>query len=362
MCCLLGVTSSALTPLEREVFRKLSFLSCFRGTDSSGIITVHKGKKDRLYWNIFKAAINPVSLTESQGYEDLCKNSPFLLAGHARAATYGSITSDNAHPFEHSNIIGMHNGTIPILAPGKGEDRTDSDKLFELVSTIGIDKALDKAKYGAYAVCYLNYEDKTLNFARNEARPLHYMRGHGDLFVWASEARMLAYIKTIDTDFTDSIITQFDTGLLYSIKLGTTILTSRPLITPKPLYIEHKKPLVPQHDSPFKNSQIPEGYPYTIVHVLGYPPPKVVEPASEDANPRLAKFKYLGFQKIVYTLAEARDMLIRGCEYCTKIPKIANKIYWYEEDKFICHQCMSDDVIANYMSHLGNYSELKREE
>jgi hypothetical protein len=110
----------------------------------------------------------------------------------------------NAHPFQFGNITGAHNGTLTqstwkALEEASGVTTTvDSAAIFACINAIGIKDTINlmekgrTSKDGAWALVWHDSEDNTINFLRNEHRPLWmaYSKGYKKL-LWASEWPML---------------------------------------------------------------------------------------------------------------------------------------------------------------------------
>ena len=124
-----------------------------------------------------------------------------MIMGHARAATLGSVIVETSHPFNFSGLVGCHNGTCHNMVPKdltKEEKESikasDSWNIFNLMNQQGLDKTLETIKDGAFALVWYDKNNSTLNFIRNEKRPLFFGSTGGTLY-WASEEQFLEMIK-----------------------------------------------------------------------------------------------------------------------------------------------------------------------
>lgn len=204
MCGLFGGYSSVLLPVERDVIQNLMMLNYARGEDSCGIVdfspdATSKIGKDTSNWRFWKSTDSPLDFARTKWHkaekDRWSKAPPRLIAGHARAATKGKVCQNNSHPFYHKPVIGMHNGTI--YGPFKHylDHETDSEALIRNIAEMGVKGAIDdlaSSHSAAYALVWVDYAKTTLNFLRNDKRPLHFAREKGgSTLFWSSEALQL---------------------------------------------------------------------------------------------------------------------------------------------------------------------------
>lgn len=188
MCGLVGCVG-VIGFKEKKAFTTLLMLDTIRGHDSTGVVFV-TAKGDA---SIVKKVGTPWDLLDSKEFEIAARGDHRALIGHNRWATKGKVNSRNAHPFEHGNIFGAHNGTLHSQANLEDSQRfeVDSENIFYDMSINGADETIPKLN-GAYALTWFDEEDQTVNFIRNDKRPLYFTRttDNKNLF-WASEAWML---------------------------------------------------------------------------------------------------------------------------------------------------------------------------
>lgn len=174
MCGIAGVYSLQYSKPERDLFQRLLLLNAFRGMDSTGVVRIKD--KPRLSCNRIRAVIpSPEFIFTKKGSEFIGQTEGVIgMIGHTRAATKGSVTAQNAHPFEFPNVIGVHNGTIKYKFKGSDDYETDSEALYKLINDVGIEEALNEVAYSdpAYALVFIDKAKGTLNFIKNSKRPL----------------------------------------------------------------------------------------------------------------------------------------------------------------------------------------------
>jgi hypothetical protein len=151
-----------------------------RGTDSTGIFQVDR--ENHISWR--KQAINATDfVTDTTTKLQLNRATSMMVnVGHVRAATSGSVTTENAHPFEAersdgTRIIGVHNGSLVSGWKDKpfGKDfAVDSDWMMHMLAQEGAD-AFEHFN-GAFALVWYDTKHPDHIFmARNKDRPLCYM-------------------------------------------------------------------------------------------------------------------------------------------------------------------------------------------
>ena len=237
MCGLVGIAGNLV--YSHELFMKrLLLLDYFRGTDSTGLAAIRQDKSTELS----KAAVNPITLFDMKSFDkalDGYQSSAFI--GHNRAATLGKVNDVNAHPYQFEDITGAHNGTLDKESWERLEmesgvpTNTDSAAVFACINAIGIDetiKLMSKGRThttGAWALVWYDKTKNTLNFLKNEHRPLWFaFNKELDELYWASEWPMLSSAAQMtknqdwgDWYYDDDGFTffPFENDHLYSIEL-----------------------------------------------------------------------------------------------------------------------------------------------
>jgi predicted glutamine amidotransferase len=193
MCGLVGVAGK-LEFADERLMRQLLVLDYWRGMDSTGLAAVRMDNNV----HIAKIASHPLDLFDTKSYDKAAVGSSSkAFIGHNRAATKGKVSAANAHPFQYDHIVGAHNGTLSGQSHKDLEDAcgeifdVDSQAIFACIAKIGLAETV-KLLQGAWALTYVNLEDNSLNFLRNDQRPLWYAISSDYTKVfWASEYEMI---------------------------------------------------------------------------------------------------------------------------------------------------------------------------
>lgn len=195
MCGLIGISSKhpKNSVTDRSKFIKQALImDSLRGVDGTGIIAVPENPK--VLTHTHKRAIPGWDFVETHAAKNLI--GPNIreyntIIGHNRAATVGAITDSTAHPFVAGHISLVHNGTLKYNHGLPGDFDVDSEHIPHSMADIGELATLSKLN-GAFALVWYNSQNNTLNFARNDERPLSLgLAADMKTLVWASELPML---------------------------------------------------------------------------------------------------------------------------------------------------------------------------
>lgn len=190
MCGIVGIAGN-MNASHRDAFKDMLMVCQVRGRDSTGAFKVGGGNKAV----VVKRVGTPEILLDSMAFDrNIDTNDAKVLVGHCRAKTVGEASVANAHPFSHNGLTGVHNGTLRwIYGKERKEDfGTDSEWLYWHASEYGMEETIsDLDADDAWALVWWNEKDNTLNFLRNDKRPLWFTYSKDmKVMLWASEIWM----------------------------------------------------------------------------------------------------------------------------------------------------------------------------
>jgi predicted glutamine amidotransferase len=184
MCGLVGIAAKTLTRQQIKAFEIMVHLDTIRGWDSTGVGLVSSTKHHTTVDPIFthKRAITGTDFLATRTWDkmaDTAFNYGTVLFGHNRAATKGAVCDMNAHPFQHSNITLMHNGSLDTWRTlgGVNNFTVDSEAICWALSEAKTYEEMDDVIQqinGAFSLVFHDTDDNTLHFVRNEERPMWY--------------------------------------------------------------------------------------------------------------------------------------------------------------------------------------------
>jgi predicted glutamine amidotransferase len=194
MCGHVGIYSTIITGKEHSIFQDMLIFDTVRGYHGTGIAAVDKDNS----WRVVKSDLTAAeflidSEVGSQPFIKLGANLKALI-GHNRQATQGVVNPANAHPFEFTNVVGAHNGTLSKWDfqnfPENNFD-VDSKMIFNHIDKHNVDGVWENTD-GAMALVWFDKRDGNLHIAKNNQRTLFYTTTPDKkTLLWASEPWML---------------------------------------------------------------------------------------------------------------------------------------------------------------------------
>lgn len=227
MCGIVGFiksTNSTTRTLDLEkVFTQGLYADALRGWDSTGIALV--SSKLAIDPVVYKRALPAADFICTKRAHKLLNNLTNIEAaiGHNRAATRGTVSDDNAHPFQEGPITMVHNGTLSeyrSLIKGQIPTGLTVDSHFvthALATAKNPVEVLEQLK-GDYALVWYDTRTEKYYVARNAGRPLGfvYTPKRKDIF-FASEAYMMYWLAKRNNVTVAPEIMEFKINTLYEI-------------------------------------------------------------------------------------------------------------------------------------------------
>lgn len=227
MCGIVGVAGSGpMSHQMKEFMQDLLFHGIVRGKHATGVAAIDT--LDRSLTVMKKAVPSPIFLEDKEMMEPLFahKHNFNIYIGHNRFATQGSKDDDaNAHPFVHGDIVGVHNGTLrnQRLLDDHKDFVVDSDNLYHHLNKNGLDDTVTKLN-GAFSLVWYDKSNNSLNFIRNDERPMTIAKLSNGYWVWASERGMLTWLinrhKTLSIATEEDKETKTTTQQIWSLDVG----------------------------------------------------------------------------------------------------------------------------------------------
>lgn len=195
MCGIVGLISKngSFWSSHLELFTNMLRMDTIRGEDSTGVFGVTKDG----HCDVVKGDADGYLFTRTGNYDDFLTRMDKqyrVVIGHNRAATRGSVTPENAHPFRERHIVLVHNGTINNKDTLNKDVEVDSHAIAHALADQDPVKALSKID-GAYALVWFDSNQRTLNLARNNLRPL-YILEYDSFWAISSEAGLPMWLNS----------------------------------------------------------------------------------------------------------------------------------------------------------------------
>ena len=273
MCGLSGLAGN-LTTREDDIMKQLLLFSSVRGEDSTGLagVPIYKNAEIKLA----KKVGNVYNLFDSKSFDRIFTGFNCCYIGHNRSKTVGEVKESNAHPFIVDHIVGCHNGTLDtynknILDPSR-EFGTDSEAIISSIAKIGIDETIAKIeKTQAWALTWYDAKQHTINFLRNDKRPLIFCYlNKKQTLAWSSEVMLLMAAITRKGLSPDDKYWEFPENVLYSFEIPAT---NKEFDKPVKRTIEAKKTYTYQQSQNSYTSTYNSGVGSNRFPIIGTNPP-----------------------------------------------------------------------------------------
>ncbi len=382
MCGLCGIAGNLITT-DQRAFKMLLFLSELRGEDATGVVKVSRPSPKDLKKKKplgFGALRQPVAASHFLRHDEDGRKESMLWGpkdavaymGHTRSGTIGDRAKvTNAHPFNFQRVIGMHNGTISHKFKHADEYETDSEALYRNINDYGIEEALNEAQSwtAAWALTYLDKEKYTLNFIRNDKRPLHFAVCDGkSAIAWASEDWMLKEIIKRMWPSEKPDVIQPKPDILFTFDL----LKHRFWETPDTVELKIKK-----NTTTYSSPTTYKTHGGSAAGGFEYWPGQSDDWDEDDkslatgtsrtpvTNPgtMLSDLRNVKSKRIYFHIAGGFDVprttfqkiLDRGCGVCSNTPDIDTpdidmKLGWLHEHSFVCEECQANPWVLEHLS------------
>lgn len=226
MCGIVGVASPGPMSLQmKEFFQSLLLHDVIRGAHATGVAAIDTFDNSLTVEK--KAIPSPLFLELKEQMDNLFlpKHNFNIYIGHNRFATSGDKAKDEyAHPFVSGDIVGVHNGSLrqQSLLEDHKNFAVDSENIFYHMNKNGLDNTLEKLN-GAFALVWYSRKDNTLNFIRNDERPLAIAKLTNGCWVWASEMGMLRWLVNRHKSLKFEVVKEdgVDVQQIYQLTVGT---------------------------------------------------------------------------------------------------------------------------------------------
>lgn len=246
MCGLSGCFGD-VTYAEEKVFKTMLVFSHLRGSDSTGAASVSMYKENGEFKMKLAKEIGPFPyLFDRKAFDNLFHGTNSVYIGHNRSKTVGDVSRSNAHPFQFDDVIGAHNGTLDYQnknrLEGKLNFKTDSEALFNNVQENGIEDTIGKIDQDqAYALTWYDKRNHTMNFIRNDKRPLVYCYANDKKTIfYASTYAILMAAMYSENIKIDGNVREFAPDSLYTWQIPTS--KNEPLKEPTRRKLEGREP------------------------------------------------------------------------------------------------------------------------
>lgn len=185
-----------------KVLEHLLYVNSFGQTDGTGMMCMTSDGK----WSQHKRALPSPDFINTKYFQTMRSGlaDMFCTGLHTRYSTVGGNSDENSHPFKHSNIILMQNGTIGnkhshanLVAGKRSPCEVDSDSVAWAIAEQGHEKTFDTYE-GAGVFMWMDVDSHTFNIVKNDERTLFMAKVKDkEIFIFATEqdSLLLAFTR-----------------------------------------------------------------------------------------------------------------------------------------------------------------------
>jgi asparagine synthetase B (glutamine-hydrolysing) len=364
MCGLVGMVGT-LGYRHKEVMKELLFLNTLRGKDSTGLTTVSRDRGVRTRKN----ALPGYEFIELKTVDAIMQLDDQLWIGHNRFKTHGSISKENAHPFEIIDddgdvlLVGAHNGTLEnkyAIEQRVGDKfETDSEAFFHLLTAAPNTREAIKMLRGAWSFVWWDPTTDSVHFCRNDQRPMTYaFTKDRKVMIWASEPWMLVNAcrrNGVELASNEKGLSCFSTtpDNLYTMKIPQEKDKELPELTreggysgaPKG-YFQEKRYGVHNHWTPWWDHY--EDDEFKEKKEAGKTGKK--ETTSSDEKTKegnvitlgLPPHRKRGYKGQEISAEELKSIMAKGCSWCKDEVKEGSGFAFLDENNVVCRLCIDD--------------------
>lgn len=197
MCGLVMVvnkTGNGFNTIQQNVFASLLYLSGgYRGRDGVGVTVIDTHGNVQLAKDACTVD-NFLFTDEYVHLNSLAYKNGVAMIGHNRAATRGTISDKNSHPFViDDKIVLVHNGTFYGDHKKIKNTEVDSEVIGHLLAENENPAEALKKVNAAYALMWYNVDKKQIHIIRNSSRTLYFMETDNS-YIYASEEIFLKFV------------------------------------------------------------------------------------------------------------------------------------------------------------------------
>jgi hypothetical protein len=153
----------------------------------------------------------------------------------------GAVKDHTAHPFTEGDITLVHNGTLNNKwnLPKGSQYSVDSQAICAALNTHSPAEIVKLMK-GAWSLVWWDARDKTLNFLRNDERPMHFLSSEKDGYcLFGSEALMLKWLAVRNgLSALEPLSLKTHTHVVVDIMVDKPVITTHDVTPPKPVAVK----------------------------------------------------------------------------------------------------------------------------